>query len=62
MIHDRIRNYIEHNGIKQADISSRTHISAEAVSRVLLGERAINAEEYAKICNALNVPYSTFIK
>lgn len=61
MIRKRIANYMEQNGIKQIHLSQKTGISPQAISSLLRGDRNLDVEEYAKICDALNVPYDYFM-
>lgn len=61
MINENIRKYMDNKGIKQTFISSRTGMNRTAVSMALSGKRNLKVEEYTKICDALSVPYATFI-
>lgn len=60
MIGQNIRSYLINNGITQTFISKRTNISMNILNPSLNGKRHIYAEEYFKICEALNVPLDTF--
>ncbi len=62
MIAESIADYLTEHGIKQATLSRRTGLSRRCLSLALRGLRKINVEEYALICNALNVPYDYFFK
>lgn len=61
LIRKRIANYMEQNGIKQIHLSQKTGISPQAISSLLHGNRNLDVEEYAKICDVLNVPYDYFM-
>lgn len=60
MIKERIAAYVEEKGLKQIYISQRTGLSPQAVSSLLRGERNLDVEEYAKLCDVLGVPYNYF--
>lgn len=60
MIKQRIASYVEEKGIKQIYISQCTGLSPQAISLLLRGERNLDVEEYAKLCDALDVPYDFF--
>ena len=61
MVGQRIKAYLEDNGIKQVFLVDKTGISAIVLSRMLAGEREIRVMEYYKICQALKVDMMTFI-
>ena len=56
---DTIRNflvdYIDKKGIKQAFIARATGMSTNAVSQILAGKRKIQADEFLKICRAVDM-------
>ncbi len=56
---DTIRNflvdYIDKKGIKQAFIARETGMSTNAVSQILAGKRKIQADEFLKICRAVDM-------
>ena len=60
MIKQEIAKYIEEKGIKQVFISQKIGIPPQSVGLILRGERNLDVEEYAKICDALGVPYDFF--
>lgn len=60
MIHERIREYLDSNQIKQKFLVERTSMSKQAVSDSLNGNRRIGAEEYREICKAFGVSLDTF--
>lgn len=55
MIADKIRKYIEDNGISQTVLSRKTGMTKQAMSTSLRGLRKLTAEEYVSICDALGV-------
>lgn len=59
----RIGRYLQDKGIKQAFLANTTGITASAISDICTGSRKnIDVVEYKKICNALSVPYETFLE
>ena len=46
MVYQRIREYLEENGITQAFIAKKTGMTKQALSDSLRGERNLTAEEY----------------
>lgn len=55
-----IANYLKAKEIKQTFLVKETDLSCEAVSNVLNGKRKLGVEEYAKICEALDVSFDFF--
>ena len=60
MICEKIRGFMDNEGIKQNSISKKTGIPENTLSNMLNGKRKITAEEYCKICDALGVPLEKF--
>jgi len=56
-----INTYLNEQGIKKKYVAEKTGISENALNLVLNGKRRLLADEYVKICNALNVPFDRFI-
>ena len=54
-VNERLKNYIEHIGIKQRVIAEKTGFSENKVSQTLNGRRVISAEELEIYCNALKI-------
>ena len=50
MVHERLREYILQNGIKQNHVASLSGISAGTFNNKLLGRGRISADEFEKIC------------
>lgn len=61
MVGQRIKAYLNNNGIKQSFLSEKTDISNSILSAILAGSRKIEIMEYYRICRALNVDMLTFI-
>lgn len=55
-----IKEYIQKAGLKQNVIAQRAKIPENVFSAILNGKRKITVEEYFAICDALQVPISTF--
>ncbi len=61
MIAKRIKRYVTERGIKQTAIANAIGMSKVALSETLNGNRTLTAEEYARICDFLEVPYEKFM-
>lgn len=57
-----IKVYLVKNNITQKWLSKKTGIESEKLSMSLNDKRKLDAEEFAKIIVALQVPAETFIK
>lgn len=55
MLGERLKNYIEQNGIKQTFLADKTGMSPQTINAILNNGRKIEATEYYNICNALNL-------
>ncbi|MBQ1450454.1 MAG: helix-turn-helix transcriptional regulator [Eggerthellaceae bacterium] len=60
MIAERIKSYIQEKGYKQVAIADGIGMKKVAMSETLNGNRNMTAEEYVRICDFLEVPYSRF--
>lgn len=61
MVRETIAKYLEDNGIKQNYLATKINMSPVTLNTILNGKRKIDIEEYAKICDALNVIYDLFL-
>lgn len=61
MIYQRIAEYLTEKGIKQSIVAEKAGLSRMAMSEALRGKRKIEVEEYAAICEALELPPEKFI-
>lgn len=61
MVREAIAKYLEDNGIKQNYLATKINMSTVTLNTILNGKRKIDIEEYAKICDALNVTYDLFL-
>lgn len=60
MLYEKIRDYINENGIKANSIAKKLNVSEQTFSAIIRGKRKISAEEYFIICEALNVSLEKF--
>lgn len=60
MIGNRIYNYLREKGITQASVARRAGIDKRTLSFMANGKRKITAEEYYRICKALELPLEYF--
>lgn len=60
MITQNIYDYIKQKGIKQTFICEKTGLTKQCLNSVLNGRRKLDVEEYSRICQSLDVPYSFF--
>lgn len=58
----KIKRYINDNGISQTHISTRTGIPLPKLNLSLNGNRKMSFEEYELICGALNLGTDKFLK
>lgn len=56
-----IRDTVNTLGIKQRSFASQIGMTENAVTRLFANRRKLLADEYVKICNALGVPYGSFL-
>ena len=61
MVGQRIKAYLDENGIKQIFLSEKAMIPSSILSAILSGTRKIEVMEYYRICSALKVDMMTFI-
>ena len=61
MVGQRIKAYLKENGIMQSFLSEKIGLPDDIVSKMLAGTRKIEVTEYYQICQALKVPFETFL-
>lgn len=61
-VYQKIKKYLEENGIKQKFLSDKTGIPENTLSMMLNGSRKIDADELVKIVISLNLDANYFIK
>lgn len=60
-VQSRISAYIEKIGISQASICKKTDIPPYAMSAMMNGKRKMTADEFEKICRAIDKTPNDFI-
>lgn len=55
MLGRKIKKYMDSKGIKQTFLAEKTKMSLQTVNAILNGNRKIEATEYFKICQALEI-------
>lgn len=59
-MHQRIRNYIQENGLKFNFVAEKAGIKPKRFYRLMNGESPIGIEEYEKICMGLGLEAGYF--
>lgn len=59
-IYERVRSYIDAQGIKHLVVAKKTGIPVKTFSAIMCGRRPMYAEELESICNVLGVSASVF--
>lgn len=59
--YERIKQYLEDNGIKQKYIAEKTGIQENKLSLTLNGQRIMTADELIKIIYVLNLDANKFV-
>ena len=59
--YERIKQYLEDNGIKQKYIAEKTGIQENKLSLTLNGQRIMTADEFIKIIYVLNLDANKFV-
>lgn len=54
-INEKLAEIINAKGLKQSFVAEKTGIKADAVSRILANKRSIQADEFLKLCELLEV-------
>lgn len=57
----RIGQYIEEHGIRQSFVAQKSGIDLAVFNRIVLNKRAMRADEYEKICIALDKEPNDFM-
>nr|DAF78789.1 MAG TPA: hypothetical protein [Caudoviricetes sp.] len=58
----KIKTYLEDNGITQTFVSSKTGIPVQKLNLSLNGNRRLDFNEYERICGALSVGADKFLE
>lgn len=61
-VNEKIKQYLQDHGIKQAFLAEKTGIAQEKLSRMLSKNRKLSADELVKISNALGVNPNIFLE
>lgn len=59
---EKIKKYLEENGIKQSHLASKVNMPLARLNQSLNGNRKLTFEEYETICWALNVGIDKFLE
>ena len=62
MVGERIKEYLQNNGITQAFVARETGLKPCTLSDIFNRGRRVDVTEYYKICKALNVPLDKFLE
>lgn len=60
-VYEKVRAFIDENGIKQVTVAQKTGISAVTFNAIMNGKRTLYADDLRDICLALNVSPELFI-
>lgn len=60
-IYEKVRNYIDENGIKQVAVAKKVGIPNVTFNAIMNNKRTMYAEDLKAICIALNVSPETFV-
>jgi transcriptional regulator with XRE-family HTH domain len=61
MVGERIKKYLQENGIKQTFLAEKTGLTKMQINDICVRDRKIDCVEYYKICKALNLPLEYFM-
>lgn len=61
-VYEKVRQYIDGQGIKQVAIAEKVGISKTTFNAIMNGKRTMYAEDLRAICLALNVSPEMFIE
>lgn len=61
-VYEKVRRYIDDQGIKQVAIAEKAGISKTTFNAIMNGKRTMYAEDLRAICLALNVSPELFIE
>lgn len=61
-VYQKIRAYIDDNGLKQVSIAEKAGIPKNTFNAILNGKRTLYAEDLRAVCLALNVSPELFIE
>lgn len=61
-VYEKVRSYIDDNGLKQVVVAKKAGISKATFNAILNGKRTLYADDLRAICLALNVSPELFIE
>lgn len=61
-VYEKVRAYIDENGIKQVSVAQRAGIPKSTFNAMMNGKRIMYADDLKAICLALNVSPELFIE
>jgi len=61
-VYQKVRAYIEEQGIKQKEVAQKTGISTVTFNAIMNGKRTMYADDLRAICIALDVSPENFIE
>lgn len=61
-VYERVRIYLDDNGLKQAAVAQKAGIPDTAFNAMLSGEKTLYADDLRAICLALDVSPEKFIE
>ncbi len=62
MVYEKVRTYIDENGIKQVAVAQKAGIPKVTFNAIMNGKRTLYADDLRAICLALNVSPELFIE
>ena len=62
LVHQKVRVYLDNNGIRQATVAIKAGIPLETFDAILSGNRIMYAEDLRAVCYALQVLPELFIE
>lgn len=61
-VYEKVRSYIDENGLKQVAVAEKAGIPKTTFNAILNGKRILYADDLRAICLALNVSPELFIE
>ena len=61
-VYQKVREYIDENGIKQVAVAQKAGISTTTFNAIMNGKRTLYADDLRAICIALDVRPEVFIE
>lgn len=59
-MHERVRAYVDANGLSRKLIAANMHISESRLSLILNGKRRMTVDDYENICKAIAIDPAKF--